>query len=167
MSLPALCVGAVSGEICVVFRGTAHTHWTVSMADKAVTIRTRKFMTNRLLSRKQFVSFPFFSTNLHLITWNITFPVIFDYFSALFFNSRILSECYAFSLMSCSWISLGRTEFCFLRGSMQLLLLLLELFGSENLIGIVWFSLANRCFCFLSCYMKFEGFFPNCSVRDS
>lgn len=26
--------------------------------DKAVTIRTRKFMTNRLLSRKQFVSFP-------------------------------------------------------------------------------------------------------------
>ena len=25
------------------------------MADKAVTIRTRKFMTNRLLSRKQFV----------------------------------------------------------------------------------------------------------------
>lgn len=27
------------------------------MADKAVTIRTRKFMTNRLLSRKQFVSF--------------------------------------------------------------------------------------------------------------
>ncbi|MCI30245.1 40S ribosomal protein S24B, partial [Trifolium medium] len=24
------------------------------MADKAVTIRTRKFMTNRLLSRKQF-----------------------------------------------------------------------------------------------------------------
>ena len=26
------------------------------MADKAVTIRTRKFMTNRLLSRKQFVS---------------------------------------------------------------------------------------------------------------
>ncbi|XP_059598458.1 small ribosomal subunit protein eS24z isoform X1 [Vitis vinifera] len=30
------------------------------MADKAVTIRTRKFMTNRLLSRKQFVSFLFF-----------------------------------------------------------------------------------------------------------
>jgi hypothetical protein len=28
-----------------------------AMADKAVTIRTRKFMTNRLLSRKQFVSF--------------------------------------------------------------------------------------------------------------
>ncbi|XP_057961669.1 small ribosomal subunit protein eS24z [Malania oleifera] len=27
----------------------------VTMADKAVTIRTRKFMTNRLLSRKQFV----------------------------------------------------------------------------------------------------------------
>lgn len=30
-----------------------------SMADKAVTIRTRKFMTNRLLSRKQFVSLSF------------------------------------------------------------------------------------------------------------
>ena len=31
-----------------------------NMAEKAVTIRTRKFMTNRLLSRKQFVSFIFF-----------------------------------------------------------------------------------------------------------
>ena len=31
-------------------------YFTQKMADKAVTIRTRKFMTNRLLSRKQFVS---------------------------------------------------------------------------------------------------------------
>ncbi|WZZ01370.1 hypothetical protein YC2023_073698 [Brassica napus] len=35
------------------------------MAEKAVTIRTRKFMTNRLLSRKQFVSFPPSSLSLY------------------------------------------------------------------------------------------------------